>query len=103
MLFVAPHSAMSAGGTQVFTVKGVPFGDVLNIRNQPKASAAVVGKLKNGDQGFVSVLDCWNSKTRKKIPPSQLSRSKPNQWCSVQAGDEGDINGFARFKYIELQ
>jgi hypothetical protein len=99
---IGSGSALSAGGApSVFTVSNVPYGDILNVRQWPKARAPIVGTMKNGDQGYVDTTDCWNSATGKRIPQSRVNFAKANTWCSVMGGNDGDLRGYVRTKFLQ--
>jgi hypothetical protein len=85
----------------VYTVRGVPPGDLLTVRKKPRANAPVVGKLPNGAQGFMTLDGCFNSKTGRKIPADKVDMRKPNTWCAIQFGDDGQYGGFVRAKFLQ--
>jgi uncharacterized protein YraI len=101
-LFMSTEAAIAADGQAVFTVAGVPGAGQLNVRSKPKPAAPIVGTMQNGDQGFVLLNDCWNSKTGKKIKQAQVNLMKPNTWCAVMNGDvDNSFQGYARTNYLQ--
>ncbi len=90
--------AIAADGQFVFTVGGVPAGDTLNVRSKPRATSSIVGKLRNGDSGFLDV-NCRNARSGKKITVDSPDRFATGIWCFVMAGDDGDLTGWINTKY----
>lgn len=96
--FIAAHPVFANGDTTVFTVAGVPGAGLLQIRASASLSGTVIGVIRNGDQGFVNVSDCVDAKTKKRV--SFGARKRPNVFCGVSAGDDGQYAGYACGKYL---
>ena len=75
------------GGSRLVSVTGVPYGDVLNMRNGPGTNYRIVGVVSNGD--WVRLLGCEGG-----------GRSR---WCQIEkTQSEMRAGGWVNARYLAL-
>jgi hypothetical protein len=73
-----------AGGPDAWMVSGVPAGDRLSVRASPSTSAALVGRLRNGE--VVRNLGCRST--------------GGSRWCRIASAGAGVVHGWANGRFL---
>ncbi len=97
-LLMGAGTATATTGSGCYQVVNVAYGDVLNVRARPSASAAIVTRLPAQGGPIISGGSSMANAEARCIP---AHRPLPSRWCPVSIYDgDASYSGWVKRRFL---